>query len=145
MRNGIVQRFAVGRDTVGAVVLALVDDRDHSGRGLLVELAGEAVGPVAGAVRRLRNAEWADQLLGDDVDQLVEDYFIDFYVATRDGRAHAELTLFFDEEFEGRVTRHSASPSHQLAPSSLAEAVCVSGSRLIERPNVVSSGKSVAL
>jgi len=50
----------------------------------------------------------------DDVDQIVEDYFIDFYVATRDGRAHEELTVFFDEHFEGRVTRHSAQPSHRV-------------------------------
>ena len=50
----------------------------------------------------------------DDVDQIVDDYFIDFYVATRDGNAHAELTLFFDEHFEGRVTRHSAQASHRV-------------------------------
>jgi hypothetical protein len=50
----------------------------------------------------------------DDVDQIVEDYFIDFYVATRDGHAHEELTIFFDEHFEGRVTRHSAEPSHRV-------------------------------
>jgi hypothetical protein len=50
----------------------------------------------------------------DDVDQIVEDYFIDFYVATRDGRAHQELTVFFDDNFEGRVTRHSAEPSHRV-------------------------------
>jgi hypothetical protein len=50
----------------------------------------------------------------DDVDQIVEDYFIDFYVATRDGRAHEELTVFFDDNFEGRVTRHSAEPSHRV-------------------------------
>jgi len=50
----------------------------------------------------------------DDVDQIVEDYFIDFYVATRGDRAHEELTLFFDENFEARVTRHSAAPSHRV-------------------------------
>jgi hypothetical protein len=50
----------------------------------------------------------------DDVDQIVEDYFIDFYVATRDGHAHEELTVFFDENFEGRVTRHSAAASHRV-------------------------------
>lgn len=50
----------------------------------------------------------------DDVNQIVEDYYIDFYVATRDGRAHQDLTLFFDEHFEGEVTRHSATPSHRV-------------------------------
>lgn len=50
----------------------------------------------------------------DDVDQIVEDYFIDFYVATRDGHTHEDLTVFFDENFEGRVTRHSAAPSHRV-------------------------------
>ncbi len=59
----------------------------------------------------------------DDVDQVVEDYFIDFYVATRDPqappdrpafRAHQELTEYFDEHFEGQVTRHSGRPSHRV-------------------------------
>lgn len=50
----------------------------------------------------------------DDVDQIVEDYFIDFYVATRDGHAHEDLTIFFDEHFEGHVSRHSAAPSHRV-------------------------------
>ena len=31
----------------------------------------------------------------DDVDQIVEDYYIDFHVATRDGSAHQELTVLF--------------------------------------------------
>jgi hypothetical protein len=48
------------------------------------------------------------------VDHIVEDYYIDFYVATRDGHAHHDLTVFFDEHFEGRVTRHSAQPSHRV-------------------------------
>jgi hypothetical protein len=50
----------------------------------------------------------------DDVDQIVDDYFIDFYVANRDGHAHEDLTVFFDEHFEGRVTRHSAASSHRV-------------------------------
>lgn len=59
----------------------------------------------------------------DDVDQVVEDYFIDFYVATRspdappersEFRAHQELTEYFDANFEGKVTRHSARPSHRV-------------------------------
>jgi hypothetical protein len=50
----------------------------------------------------------------DDVDQIVDDYFIDFYVATRDGHAHADLTIFFDENFEVRVTRHSVAASHRV-------------------------------
>lgn len=50
----------------------------------------------------------------DDVDQIVEDYFIDFYVADRNGRTHEALTIFFDEHFEGKVYRHSAHPSHRV-------------------------------
>lgn len=50
----------------------------------------------------------------DDVDQIVDDYFIDFYVATRDGHAHHDLTVYFDEQFETQVTRHSAKPSHRV-------------------------------
>lgn len=50
----------------------------------------------------------------DDVDTIVDDYYIDFYVATRDGRAHQELTVFFDDHFEGQVTRHSKEPSHRV-------------------------------
>lgn len=50
----------------------------------------------------------------DDVDQIVDDYFIDFYVADRAGHAHHDLTVFFDDHFETQVTRHSAKPSHRV-------------------------------
>lgn len=51
----------------------------------------------------------------DDVGMIVDDYYIDFYVARRsDGSAHKDLTLFFDEQFETYVTRHSAKPSHRV-------------------------------
>jgi hypothetical protein len=50
----------------------------------------------------------------DDVDQKVDDYFIDFYVLGRDGRPHEALTLQFDEDFEARVYRHSASAAHRV-------------------------------
>ncbi len=50
----------------------------------------------------------------DDVDQIVDDYYIDFYVVHRNGPAHEELTVFFDEHFEAGVHRHSAEPSHRV-------------------------------
>ena len=50
----------------------------------------------------------------DDVDQIVEDYYIDFHVVHRDGHAHEELTLMFDRDFETQVYRHSAMPSHRV-------------------------------
>ena len=43
----------------------------------------------------------------DDVDQLVEDYFIDFYVLGKDSKPHQALTLKFDEDFESHITTHS--------------------------------------
>lgn len=51
----------------------------------------------------------------DDVGMIVEDYYIDFFVSRRsDNSAHRELTLFFDEQFETHVTRHSTTPSHRV-------------------------------
>ena len=50
----------------------------------------------------------------DDVNQLVEDYFIDFYVAGRDDQPHEELTLRFDRDFESQVTPHSTTKSHRV-------------------------------
>ena len=50
----------------------------------------------------------------DDVDQLVEDYFIDFHVAGKDGKPHEVLTLKFDEDFESQVTPHSTTKSHRV-------------------------------
>jgi hypothetical protein len=50
----------------------------------------------------------------DDVDQRVEDYFIDFYVLGKDNRPHEKLTLQFDEDFESHVTTHSTTRSHRV-------------------------------
>jgi len=50
----------------------------------------------------------------DDVDQLVEDYYIDFYVVGKDGKPHEALTLQFDEDFESHVTPHSTTKSHRV-------------------------------
>lgn len=50
----------------------------------------------------------------DDVDQLVEDYFIDFHVAGRDGSPHEALTLRFDRDFQSQVTPHSTTKSHRV-------------------------------
>jgi hypothetical protein len=50
----------------------------------------------------------------DDVNQVVEDYYIDFHVARRDGTPHEELTLQFDADFQHEVTVHSTTPSHRV-------------------------------
>jgi hypothetical protein len=50
----------------------------------------------------------------DDVDALVEDYYIDFYVEDAQGRANQALTLKFDEDFESQVTPHSTTKSHRV-------------------------------
>ena len=50
----------------------------------------------------------------DDVDQLVEDYYIDFHVAGKDGKPNEALTLKFDEDFESQVTPHSTTKSHRV-------------------------------
>ena len=50
----------------------------------------------------------------DDVDHLVEDYFIDFYVLGKDNSPHQALTLKFDEDFESHVTTHSTTKSHRV-------------------------------
>jgi pimeloyl-ACP methyl ester carboxylesterase len=50
----------------------------------------------------------------DDVDHLVEDYFIDFYVMGKDDKPHEALTLKFDEDFESQVTTHSTTKSHRV-------------------------------
>ena len=50
----------------------------------------------------------------DDVDQLVEDYFIDFYVLGRDSKPHQALTLKFDDDFESHITTHSTTRSHRV-------------------------------
>ena len=50
----------------------------------------------------------------DDVDMIVEDFFIDFHVANRDGSTHEDLTLFFEEHFAKQITRHSTTGSHRV-------------------------------
>jgi pimeloyl-ACP methyl ester carboxylesterase len=50
----------------------------------------------------------------DDVDHLVDDYFIDFYVLGKDNKPHEALTLQFDEDFESQVTTHSTTKSHRV-------------------------------
>jgi hypothetical protein len=50
----------------------------------------------------------------DDVDQLVDDYFIDFYVLGPDNTPHQALTLKFDEDFESYITTHSTTRSHRV-------------------------------
>jgi pimeloyl-ACP methyl ester carboxylesterase len=50
----------------------------------------------------------------DDVDQLVEDYFIDFYVMGSDNKPHEALTLQFDEDFQSQITTHSTTKSHRV-------------------------------
>jgi pimeloyl-ACP methyl ester carboxylesterase len=50
----------------------------------------------------------------DDVDQLVEDYFIDVYVMGKDNKPHETLTLKFDEDFESEITTHSTTRSHRV-------------------------------
>jgi pimeloyl-ACP methyl ester carboxylesterase len=50
----------------------------------------------------------------DDVDHLVDDFYIDFYVLGKDGKPHEKLTLQFDEDFESQVTTHSTTKSHRV-------------------------------
>lgn len=50
----------------------------------------------------------------DDVDRLVEDYYIDFHVADKNGKPHEALTLKFDRDFESQVTPHSTTKSHRV-------------------------------
>jgi hypothetical protein len=47
----------------------------------------------------------------DDVDHVLDDYHIDFYVEGADGEPHEELTLQFDSDFESHVTTHSTTRS----------------------------------
>lgn len=50
----------------------------------------------------------------DDVDQLVDDFYVDFHVEGSDGQPHEELTLQFDRDFEAAVHRHSVKASHRV-------------------------------
>ena len=47
----------------------------------------------------------------DDVDQIVEDYFIDFHVVRSDGEPDEQLTLQFTEDFAASFYKHSADPA----------------------------------
>jgi hypothetical protein len=45
---------------------------------------------------------------------IVEDFFIDFHVANRDGSTNQDLTLFFEDNFAKQITRHSTTGSHRV-------------------------------
>jgi hypothetical protein len=73
----------------------------------------------------------------DDVDQLVEDYFIDFYVLGKDNKPHEQLTLKFDEDFQSQITTHSTTKSHRVVMMNCSkldefhQALKVEGAKLI--------------
>lgn len=50
----------------------------------------------------------------DDVDQVVEDYNIDFHVEGPDGEPHEALTVQFDNDFQSHITTHSTTRSHRV-------------------------------
>jgi hypothetical protein len=50
----------------------------------------------------------------DDVNEPVDDFYVDFHVVGRDGSADEELTVQFDEDFKTSVYRHSASGAHRV-------------------------------
>ncbi len=50
----------------------------------------------------------------DDIDQAVEDYFVDFHVAGPTGEPHAGLTEQFDQLFATQVHVHSKAKSHRV-------------------------------
>jgi len=50
----------------------------------------------------------------DDVDQVVEDYHVEFHVENADGEPNEALTLQFDEDFESHITTHSTTRSHRV-------------------------------
>lgn len=50
----------------------------------------------------------------DDVDLLVQDFYIDFHVVDADGTPNEELTLQFDERFKANVYKHSTSAAHRV-------------------------------
>jgi hypothetical protein len=50
----------------------------------------------------------------DDAGMLVDDFYIDFHVATRDGQTHEDLTVQFDRDFETQIHKHSADASHRV-------------------------------
>lgn len=49
----------------------------------------------------------------DDVDLVVHDYFIDFFVLDQAGTPHRDLTERFAEDFETKIYTHSADASHR--------------------------------
>ncbi len=60
--------------------------------------------------RLLGRASWvlasrAEGIAPADVDQVVDDFYIDFHVVRRDDHTHEELTLLFDQQFETKITR----------------------------------------
>jgi len=57
----------------------------------------------------------------DDVDHLVNDYYIDFHVVNRDGTPNEPLTVQFDEDFKTKVTLHSTTKSHRVFMMSCAK------------------------
>jgi pimeloyl-ACP methyl ester carboxylesterase len=81
----------------------------------------------------------------DDVDHLVDDYFIDFYVLGRDNQPHEALTLKFDEDFESQVTTHSTTKSHRVVMMNCSklgefhEALKAEGAKLVLEVTGVSS------
>ena len=81
----------------------------------------------------------------DDVDHLVDDYFIDFYVLGRDNKPHEALTLKFDEDFESQVTTHSTTKSHRVVMMNCSklgefhEALKAEGAKLVLEVTGVSS------
>lgn len=50
----------------------------------------------------------------DDVDYLVEDFFLDFVVLDKEDNADAELTEEFDNEFESKFYTHSEDKAHRV-------------------------------
>jgi len=50
----------------------------------------------------------------DDVDCLVEDFFLDFFVLDEKGKTSSGLTQEFDENFESQFYTHSADSAHRV-------------------------------
>jgi hypothetical protein len=50
----------------------------------------------------------------DDVNQLVDDFYIDFHVVGPDGEPHEDLTLRFEDDFKTNFYTHSASKAYRV-------------------------------
>ena len=50
----------------------------------------------------------------DDVDCLVDDYFLDFFILNEHGKLDDELTAEFDDNFESTFYTHSADKAHRV-------------------------------